>query len=75
MLFSGAGPDLPLYSNKANKPGYGQVYIFDPAEATTKRLENQSNRGCMAEVMQRLDETLRQVSPFAESYKRMHHIN
>jgi hypothetical protein len=28
-----------------NKPGYGQLHIASPAEATTKRLENQSNEG------------------------------
>jgi hypothetical protein len=26
---------LFLYATEANKPGYRQVYIFDPAEATT----------------------------------------
>jgi hypothetical protein len=31
----------PLYPNEANKPEYGQVYVFDSTEATTKRLENQ----------------------------------
>jgi hypothetical protein len=39
---------LPLYPNKANKPGYG-LHIFDSAEAETKRLDNQSNQGRMAE--------------------------
>jgi hypothetical protein len=24
----------PLYPNEAKKPGYGQLYIFDSAEAT-----------------------------------------
>jgi hypothetical protein len=42
----------PLYPNEANKPEYGQLYIFDSDEATTKLLENQSNQRCMAEVMQ-----------------------
>jgi hypothetical protein len=32
-----------LYSNETNKPEYGQLYIFDPAEAT-RWLENQSNQ-------------------------------
>jgi hypothetical protein len=59
----------PLYPDEANKPGYGQLYIFDSAEATAKWNENQSNRGRMAEVLQGLEETLRHVNPFAESYK------
>jgi hypothetical protein len=49
---------LPLYPNEANKPGYVQLFILESAEATTKRLEKQSNQGCMAEAMQRLDEML-----------------
>jgi hypothetical protein len=40
---------LPLYPDETNKPGYGQLYIFDSAEATTKWLENQSSQGCMPE--------------------------
>jgi hypothetical protein len=44
--------------------GYGKFYIFDSAEATTKWLQNQSNRGCMAEVMRGLGDMLRQVNPF-----------
>jgi hypothetical protein len=44
----------PLYPNETNtrKPGYGQLYIFDYAEA-----------------MRRLDEMLRLVNLFPESYK------
>jgi hypothetical protein len=37
-----------LYPNVANKPGYGQLYIFDSTEATTKP----SDQGRMAELMQ-----------------------
>jgi hypothetical protein len=61
----------PLYPNGANKPGYGQLHIFDSAEATTKQLEDRQNQVCISKVMQRLDETLWQVNPFAESYKRI----
>jgi hypothetical protein len=39
-----------------------------------QRLENQSNQGYMAEVMQQSDEMLRQGNPFAESYKRVHQM-
>jgi hypothetical protein len=46
-------------------PRYGQLHIFDSAEATTKRLEIQSNRRSMAIVRQRLDDMMRQIHPFA----------
>jgi hypothetical protein len=36
-----------------------------------KRLETQSNGGSTAKVMERLDEMLKQVDPFAELYKSM----
>lgn len=48
-VVSDARPDLPLYADEANKPEYGQLNIFDSAEVTPQRLENQSNQGCMAE--------------------------
>jgi hypothetical protein len=54
--------------------GYGQLYIFDSAETTTERTENQSNQRSMSEVTQRFGEMLREFSPFAESYKRMPQI-
>lgn len=40
-----------LYPNEAYMPGYGQLYIFCSAEATTKQHENQSNQRCMAAVI------------------------
>jgi hypothetical protein len=46
------------YSNEANKPGYVQLYIFDSAEPTIKRLENPSNQDSTAEITQRFDEML-----------------
>jgi hypothetical protein len=58
-----------LHQNKANIPGYGQLYISNSAEATTK-----PNQRCMAKVMQQLYKMLQHVNPFAESYKRMHQI-
>lgn len=56
-----------IYANEANKPGYGQLFLFNPVEATTKWLEGQSNQKCMAKVMQ-------QVSPLGESYRQMHQM-
>lgn len=38
------------YSNEANKPEYGQLHIFDPAE-TRRWLENQSDQLGTAKVM------------------------
>jgi hypothetical protein len=55
----------PLYPNEADKPGYGQLFICDSTEVTTELLENQTNQGLMAEIMEGLGEMLRQVNPFA----------
>jgi hypothetical protein len=43
-----------LYPNKANKSGYRQIHIFDSAQAITKLLGNEPNKGRMAEEMARL---------------------
>jgi hypothetical protein len=40
------------YSNEANESVYGEFNIFGSAETTTKRLENRSDKGCMAEEIQ-----------------------
>jgi hypothetical protein len=64
----------PLYLNEANKPGYGQRYILDSAEATTKRLENQRNEACAAEVMQRSDEMLRHLLSHVNEYIKLSYI-
>jgi hypothetical protein len=64
----------PLYPDKPNEPGYGQLYIADPAETSTERLANQSHQEFVAETVQRLDEMPLQVNPFAESHKRIHQM-
>jgi hypothetical protein len=43
--------------------------FFDSLEAATKRLENQSRKTCMAEVMQQLKETLGKAKTFVELHK------
>lgn len=44
--------DLTAISKEAHETEYGQLYVFDFAEAAAKLLENQSNQGCIVEVMQ-----------------------
>jgi hypothetical protein len=65
-----------LYRNEAKKPGFGQMCIFISAQVTKKKkkLENRPHRSFMAEVMQRLDDILRQVNSFSVSHKRMHQM-
>jgi hypothetical protein len=46
-----------LNPNEENKPGHRQFNISDSAEAATKRLENKSNQGCLAETLQRVAST------------------
>ncbi|GBN27293.1 hypothetical protein AVEN_155185-1 [Araneus ventricosus] len=59
-----------LYSNERNKPGYGQLYIFDSSEASNRRMGN--NQACLHSVMEKLDALLRSINPFSESYLQMH---
>ncbi|GBM82798.1 hypothetical protein AVEN_139444-1 [Araneus ventricosus] len=55
-----------------NKPGYGQLYIFDTSKATEKRMER--NEECLPSVMDRLDSMLRAINPFIDYYLQMHRI-
>jgi hypothetical protein len=59
----------PLHPDEAHKSGYWQIYIFDCANETTERLEDEWNQWCMAKVIQRLDELLRNVTHL------LNHIN
>ncbi|GBN66560.1 hypothetical protein AVEN_110235-1 [Araneus ventricosus] len=61
----------PLY-NYHNKPGYGQLYIFDTRKATEKRMER--NEGCLPSVMDRLDSMLRASNPSIDCYLQMYRI-
>ncbi|GBN90525.1 hypothetical protein AVEN_187411-1 [Araneus ventricosus] len=58
----------PLYSNEGNKPGYGQLYIFDSSEARNRHMEN--NQACLHSVLEKLEALLR----FVESYLQMHQL-
>jgi hypothetical protein len=48
-MFSDTWPNIPFgltaVSKRANKPGYGKLYVFDFAEVTTNRLEDKSDPG------------------------------
>jgi hypothetical protein len=45
------------------------TYIFDSAEVTTQRHENQSHKEYMFKVMQSLNEMPLQMNPFASHIK------
>lgn len=76
--FSDTPLDLPFDLTAICKEAYeaecGQLYAFDFAEAAAKLLENQSNQGCIVEVMQWLSKLLWEVNTFADPCKRMNEM-
>jgi hypothetical protein len=66
ILFPDTQTNLPFglatIFKQENKPVFGQLYILDSAEGTTKRLENQRNLKYMAEIMRRVSERLRRFN-------------
>jgi hypothetical protein len=66
VLFPNTRTDLPFGLTTISEQGYGQLFIFDSAEGATKQLYSQPISGYVAEVMQRLDESMRQINPFVE---------
>jgi hypothetical protein len=58
-----------LYPYETNESVYGEFHIFDSAEATAKQLENQSEKECMAEVIQPSNEMLRQLTQLLSHIK------
>ncbi|GBN48901.1 hypothetical protein AVEN_23539-1 [Araneus ventricosus] len=63
---------FPLSSNERNRPGYGQLYIFDSIEASNRRMEN--NQICLRSLMENVETLLRRINPFSESYLQVHHL-
>jgi hypothetical protein len=70
-------PDLPFdltayYIQMGQISQYIVNFIYSfLLKKQQKWLENQSNQGCMAEVMQLLEEAVWQINTSAESYKRI----
>ena len=64
----------PLHPGEGKSPKYGQLYVFDSSMATETRMNHQNNGKCLPHIMLKLDEVIREVSPFAAAYKRMHEI-
>jgi hypothetical protein len=65
----------PVYSDDTNKPGHGQLCIFDSAEEIKNSPEKQSSQGRMTIVMQCFDEIPQQINTFAKAHKQIYQIN
>jgi len=53
---------------------YSQLFMLDSSTAVAKRLEHQANKNCKKNVMEKLDQILRQYNPYYNSYKRMYEV-
>ena len=62
-----------LYPNKGEKPRFGQVYIFDPADAAAVRA--QWHDGLDPDLLESLHRELRGLpNPFATAYRNLHDV-
>jgi PIF1-like helicase/Helitron helicase-like domain at N-terminus/Helicase len=64
----------PVHPNGNTAPAYAQLYILDSAAALEQRMSIQANQVCSRDVMEKLDTLIREVNPFAKSYKLMREI-
>ena len=66
--------NLALYPDEEQRPEYAQLFFIDTAEATDYRMNIESNQDCDEELVYALDELMRKVNPYFESFKMMHEV-
>lgn len=66
--------NLSVYPEEHEQPSYAQLFIVDTAEATAHRMSVPANSACDKRLMAELDQLLRQISPYYESYLMMREV-
>lgn len=66
--------NLALHPDEHESPSFAQLFIVDTAEATAHRMDFPANKDCNAELMAQLDEILRPISPYYESFMLMREV-
>lgn len=61
-----------LHPNDSQQRKYGQLYILDNEEANKSRAEN--NNKCTIQILNKLDNIIRQINPYAHAYKMMYEV-
>jgi hypothetical protein len=65
----------PLHPPKGETPKYAQIYILDSEEALETRMAIDRNARCDRLLMDILGGKMKEINPFAKSYKIMHKKN
>lgn len=60
-----------LHPEPNHHPTYGQLYILDSGIALQERMSKTANQGCLETILRRLDQIIRSINRFAESYQLM----
>jgi hypothetical protein len=68
-----------VYHNTAavgttENPKYADLYFMDAAQASSYRANVEANGGCCRDLMEELDEMLRENNPYAAIYKKMRQV-
>ncbi|XP_046642653.1 uncharacterized protein LOC124327698 [Daphnia pulicaria] len=68
-----------VYHNTAavgttENPKYADLYFMDAVQASSYRANVEANGGCCRDLMEELDEMLRENNPFAAIYKKMRQV-
>ncbi|CAK9299005.1 unnamed protein product [Gordionus sp. m RMFG-2023] len=58
-----------------SKPTYAQLYVLDTTQAIDKRIHHPANSKCNKYIMKQLDQLIRQINPYALSFKTLGEVH
>ncbi|CAK9295760.1 unnamed protein product [Gordionus sp. m RMFG-2023] len=64
-----------LYPPSNALPTYAQLYVLDTTQAIDKRIHHPANSKCNKDIMKQLDQLIRQINPYALSFKTLGEVH
>ncbi|CAK9299942.1 unnamed protein product [Gordionus sp. m RMFG-2023] len=64
-----------LYPPSNALPTYAQLYVLDTTQAIDKRIHHSANSKCNKDIMKQLDQLIRQINPYALSFKTLGEVH
>ncbi|RCN27829.1 hypothetical protein ANCCAN_26434 [Ancylostoma caninum] len=66
--------NLAAHPDPNEKPEYAQLFFIDTEEALNLRMQNTANASCDRNLMRKIDEVMRNISPYYEIFKCMREV-
>ena len=63
-----------MHPNDGEQRQFAQLYVVDSREANDTRINNRYNHGCLNEIIQNLDNFIRENNVYAKAYKTLREV-